>query len=61
VLQTKVILYLYHGRVNSEEFLRWYWIEVYITIRWHTASWYARNSCEKRYSLFYFQLMITST
>jgi len=27
-----------------------------ITIRRDTASWCARNSCEKRYSLFYFRL-----
>ena len=26
--------------------------EAYIIIRWDTASWCARNSCEKRYSLF---------
>jgi len=61
MLQTKVILHLQHGRVDREEFLRWYWNEVYITIRWHTASWCARNTCEKRYSLFYFRLVITST
>jgi len=32
----------------------------FITISWDIASWCARNSCEKRYSLFYFRLVFTS-
>ena len=32
--------------------LRWSWNDVCITIRWDTANWCIRNSCEKRYSLF---------
>ena len=41
--------------------LRWSWNATYITIRWDTASWFAQNSCEKRYSnCFYLRsLMIT--
>jgi len=42
---------MYHARVISEEYLRWTWNEVYITISWDAANWCARNSCEKRYSM----------
>ena len=35
----------------SEDFSRLSWNEVYINIGCDTASWCARNSCEKRYSL----------
>ena len=31
--------------------MRWSCNEAYITIRWDTARWYARNSCEKRYPI----------
>jgi len=32
-----------------------------MTIRWNTASWCAKNSCEKRYSNYFYlrSLMIT--
>jgi len=30
------------------------------TIRWDTANWCVRNSCEKRYSLFWFHLSTAS-
>jgi len=40
--------------------LRRSWNEVYITIRWDTANWCVRNSCENRYSLFWFRLVIAS-
>jgi len=45
-------LYLYHARVIRQEFLQWSWNEVCITIKWDTASWWDRNSCKKRCSLF---------
>jgi len=32
----------------------------YITIRWDTANWCVRYSCEKRYFLFCFGLVIAS-
>ena len=38
--------------------LRWSWNEPFVTIRPDTASWCARNSCEKRYSnWFYLQVI----
>jgi len=40
------------GLSIREEYLRWPWNKAYIPIRWDTASWCGRNSCEKRYSLF---------
>jgi len=40
--------------------LRWSWNEPFVTIRPDTASWCARNSCEKRYSnWFYLRSLIT--
>jgi len=36
------------------------WTLHHITIRWGTASWRTRNCCERRYSLFYFRLVIKS-
>jgi len=41
--------------------LRWSWSEAYITIKWDTASWCGKNSCEKRYSncFYLLSLMIT--
>jgi len=47
-------------QLDQRGILRWSWNEVYITIRWDAASWCARNSCEKCYSLFCFRLLITS-
>jgi len=42
--------------------LRWFGTEAYITIRWDTASWCAKNSCEKRYSnCFYLRPLIMIT
>jgi len=31
-----------------------------LEMKWDAASWCATNSCQKRYSLFYFRLVIPS-
>jgi len=36
------------------------WTLHHITIRWDAACWCTRNSCERRYSLFCFRLVITT-
>jgi len=43
--------------LSEKNFFRW---DTASIIRWDTASWCTRYSCEKRYSLFYVRLVITS-
>ena len=42
----------------SRRNLRWSWNEAYITNKWNTASWCARNSCEKRYFNYFYLRVI---
>jgi len=55
MLQAKVSHTVFVARQRYQRgILRWFWNEVYITIRWGTANWCIRNSCEKCYLCFAF-------
>jgi len=61
MLQTRVSYSVFVARQRYQrEILRWSCNEIDITFGWDTANRCVRNSCEKRYSLFCFRLVIAS-